>query len=85
MVGTIFPGAGIFVLVPEPALKSITWLSRDGWPHLRLEGEPADPNPAPVTPAQTGIAGGAEVTIALISPPHISAVWKPAPSGLGHL
>lgn len=58
-------------------------------PHLRpdtvLEGEPPDLNPAPVTPVQTGIAGGAEVAIALISPPHISAVWKAAPWGLGHL
>lgn len=49
------------------------------------EGEPADPNPAPVTPAQTGIAGGVEVATALISPPHISAGWKAAPWGLRHL
>lgn len=58
-------------------------------PHPRpdtvLEVDLADPNPAPVTPARAGITGGAEVVIALISPPHISAAWKAAPSGLGHL
>lgn len=50
-------------------------------PEAVLEGDLADPRPVPVTPAPAGMAGGAEVVIVLISPPHMAPVCKAAPWG----
>lgn len=80
-----FPRAGMFAESPNQPGKPPPARKPHPGPDAVLEVDLADPNPAPVTPARAGIAGGAEVVIALISPPHISAAWKAAPSGLGHL